>query len=100
MSDPLHVICLSPFLLGIASVTDVKPGEPIAAASQPELTALAAAPVDMAAGERASNHSRASDADRSVEADGEIVPLQELTINLERTSLKGLYRQGPQREPK
>jgi hypothetical protein len=81
-------------LPSVAVAADGERRQPPTAPAQPELTTLAAAPVDTAAGEGDANRSRGVATNRVVEVDGKTVPLQEQTIELERTWLKGLYRHG------
>lgn len=94
-----HAACFAVLLGALGAAAGARPTDPAAGAFEPELSSLAT-PADVAAAGEATAGNRGSEDGKSVEVDGETIPVEEREIRLEGTSFRSLYRSGPAQVPK
>lgn len=94
-----HAACCAVLLGALGGTAEAQPNEPAVGASELDLSSLAS-PADIAAAGEATAGNQGSENGKSVEVDGETIPLEEREIRLEGTSFRSLYRSGSPHVPK
>lgn len=90
--------CCAVLLGTLGAAAGAAPAEPAAGASEPDVSSLAT-PAEIAAAGEATAGNRDTKDGKSVEVDGETIPVEEREIHLEGSSFRTLYRRGPEHVP-